>query len=214
MKYKYFDDNNDDDIDDDKPFPDDVSIKQESDTEFDDAETIWHASPQRESDNKINKKEYKEPQLETADKIQKQVTIEKDSFMKTESEINKVYLEAFKEAELKRIQGVFEEVKEEKDIKDFFIYNNNIFDSDEISENDRKFIMDLIDRTSFMADTQRFVEDTKAKMEIVELAVKQEIEKKSRNQLMWTKKWRFKKWEKLNKKSENKEQVFRVTWKT
>ena len=40
MKYKYFDDNNDDDIDDDKPFPDDVSIKQESDTEFDDAETI------------------------------------------------------------------------------------------------------------------------------------------------------------------------------
>ena len=62
--------------------------------------------------------------------------------------------------------------------------------------------MDLIDRTSFMADTQRFVEDTKAKMEIVELAVKQEIEKKSRNQLMWTKKWRFKKWEKLNEKSE------------
>ena len=40
MKYEYFDDNNDDDIDDDKPFPDDVSIKQESDTEFDDAETI------------------------------------------------------------------------------------------------------------------------------------------------------------------------------
>ena len=104
--------------------------------------------------------------------------------MKTESEINKVYLEAFKEAELKRIQGVFEEVKEEEDIKDFFIYNNNIFDSDEISENDRKFIMDLIDRTSFMADTQRFVEDTKAKMEIVEPAVKHEIEKKSRNQLM------------------------------
>ena len=74
--------------------------------------------------------------------------------------------------------------------------------------------MDLIDRTSFMTDTQRFVEDTKAKMEIVEPAVKHEIEKKSRNQLMWTKKWRFKKWEKLNKKSENKEQVFRVTWKT
>ena len=104
--------------------------------------------------------------------------------MKIESEINKVYLEAFKEAELKRIQGVFEEVKEEEDIKDFFIYNNDIFDSDEISENDRKFIMNLIDRTSFMADTQRFVEDTKAKMEIVEPAVKQEIEKKSRNQLM------------------------------
>ena len=48
--------------------------------------------------------------------------------------------------------------------------------------------MDLIDRTCFIADTKRFLEDTDAKMEIVEPAVKQEIEKKSRNQLMRTKK--------------------------
>ena len=33
MKYEYFDDDNDDDNDDDKPFPDDISIKQESDIE-------------------------------------------------------------------------------------------------------------------------------------------------------------------------------------
>ena len=50
--------------------------------------------------------------------------------------------------------------------------------------------MDLIDRTSFIAVSaiKRFVEDMVAKMEIVKPAVKQEIEKKSRNQLMWTKK--------------------------
>ena len=51
--------------------------------------------------------------------------------------------------------------------------------------------MDLIDRTCFIADTKRFVEDTDAKMEIVEPAVKQEIEKKSRNQLMRTKKMKI-----------------------
>ena len=64
MKYEYFDDNNSDDNDDDKPFPNDVFTKQESDTEFDHAEAIHYASPQRESDNEIDKKEYKEPQRE------------------------------------------------------------------------------------------------------------------------------------------------------
>ena len=38
--------------------------------------------------------------------------------------------------------------------------------------------MDLIGTTSFTAGTKRVVEDTEAKMEIVEPAVKQEIKKK------------------------------------
>ena len=38
--------------------------------------------------------------------------------------------------------------------------------------------MDLIDTTSFTAGMKRFVEDTEAKMEIVEPAAKQEIKKK------------------------------------
>ena len=67
---------------------------------------------------------------------------------------------------------------EEENIKDYFIDDNDIFDSDEISESNRKFILDLIDRTSFIADMKRFVEDTEAKMKIVESAIKPEIEKK------------------------------------
>ena len=126
MKHEYFDDNNNDDNDDCNLFHDDVSIKQESDTEFDDAETFHDASPQRESDNETDEKEYKEPQLETADEIEKQATIDKDSFMKTKLEINKVDLEASKEAELKKTQEVFYEIKEEEDIKDF-LYTIIIF---------------------------------------------------------------------------------------
>ena len=56
MKYEYFDDGNDDDSDDDKPFPDYVLIKQESDTKFDDAETICCASPQRQNGNETEEK--------------------------------------------------------------------------------------------------------------------------------------------------------------
>ena len=43
--------------------------------------------------------------------------------------------------------------------------------------------MDLIDRNSFIADTKRFVEDTEAKMEIVEPVVEQEIEKKEQESI-------------------------------
>ena len=65
-----------------------------------------------------------------------------------------------------------------KDIENFFIDNNDIFDHDGIPENDRKFNMDLIDRTSSIADTKKFIEDTgAAKMEIVYPTVKQKMEK-------------------------------------
>ena len=42
--------------------------------------------------------------------------------------------------------------------------------------------MDLIDRANFIADTKKFIEDTEvAKMEIVHLTVKQEMEKKEQD---------------------------------
>ena len=42
--------------------------------------------------------------------------------------------------------------------------------------------MDLINRANFIADTKTFIEDTKvAKMEIVHLTVKQEMEKKEQD---------------------------------
>ena len=69
-----------------------------------------------------------------------------------------------------------------KDIENFFIDDNDVFDHDEISESNRKFIMDLIDRTNFIADTKKFIEDTEAaKMKIVHPTIKQEMEKKEQN---------------------------------
>ena len=67
-----------------------------------------------------------------------------------------------------------------KDIENFFKDDNDISDHDEISESDRKFITDFIDRTNFIADTKNFIEDMKtAKMEIVDPTIKQEMEKDS-----------------------------------
>ena len=69
-----------------------------------------------------------------------------------------------------------------KDIEKFLIDNNDIFDDDEISESDQKFIMDLIDRTNFIADKKKFIEDTEvAKMEIADLTIKQEMEKEEQD---------------------------------
>ena len=75
-----------------------------------------------------------------------------------------------------------------KDIENFFIDNSDIFDHDEIPESDRRFIMDLIDSTNFIADTKKSIEDTDAaKIKIVDPTVKQKKEKKSRIQLTRTK---------------------------
>ena len=89
------------------------------------------------------------------------------------------------------IQDVFDKVKQEeplKDIENFFINANDIFDNDEISESDKRFIMDLIDRTTFIADTKKFVEDTEAAiMEIVVQPSKKKLKKGSKFRLIMTK---------------------------
>ena len=75
--------------------------------------------------------------------------------LKSELQQNKVDLKLSKEAEIKKMQDVFDEVKQEeqlKDIESFFIGDNDIFNNDEISEADRGFIMDLIGRTTFIAN--------------------------------------------------------------
>ena len=85
------------------------------------------------------------------------------------------------------MQGIFDEVKQEEllsDIENFFIDDNDIFNSDKISEADRGFIMDLIDRTTFIADTKKFVEDKEAaEMEIVDQPTKQKMGKKEQNKI-------------------------------
>ena len=64
-----------------------------------------------------------------------------------------------------------------KDIQNFFIDDNDIFDHDEISESDRQSIMDFIDQTNFIVNTKKFIEDMEAaKMEIVDPTIKQKME--------------------------------------
>ena len=84
------------------------------------------------------------------------------------------------------MQDVFDEVKQKeplRDIEKFFIDDNDIFDSNEISEADRQFIMNLFDRTIFIADAKKFVKDKEAaEMEIVDQPTKQKMEKKEQNE--------------------------------
>ena len=94
-------------------------LKQESDTEMDDAETIPYASPKREDniddretiiyaslrmeiEDEIDEKIYKEPKLETAAEIEIQAEVDRNIFLKSELEQSNVDLKLSKEAEIKR----------------------------------------------------------------------------------------------------------------
>ena len=121
---------------------------------------------------------YKVPKPATVVDIEKQDQTDKEKIIRTELEINKVDIEASKDAEIKKIQDVFDEVKQDEPIETFFIDDNDLFDYVEISEDNRRFIMDIIDRTTFIADAKKFVQDTKVEqMETVDSAVKRKMEK-------------------------------------
>ena len=71
---------------------------------------------------------------------------------------------------IKKVQDIFDEIKEEEPInaENFLIDHNDILDSEEISNADRKIITDFINRTNFTANPKRFVEEPNApKMEMV-----------------------------------------------
>ena len=61
-------------------------------------------------------------------------------------EQHKVDLQFSRECDIKKIQDVFDEVKEEEPLnfENFFIGDNDIFDSEEISNADMEFIIVLI----------------------------------------------------------------------
>ena len=82
-----------------------------------------------------------------------------------------------------------DEVKEEEplNVENLFIDDNYIFDSEEISNADREFIIDLINRTNFIADTKKFIEEQNAsKIEIVHPKEKK-LRRKRKCRLMVTK---------------------------
>ena len=146
-----------------------ASSKREN--EIDDRKTIAYASPERESENEIDEKIYKEPKLETEAEIEKQTAKREKKFMKSELEQDKVDSQVSRESGIKKVQDVFDEVKEEEEslnVENFFIDDNDIFDSEEISNTDRELVTDLINRINFIADAKKFIEESNAsKMEIV-----------------------------------------------
>lgn len=103
--------------------------------------------------------------------------IDKVNIIRTELEINKANIEASKDAELRRFKTFLTRLNKASQNKLFFIEDNDLFDQNEISEDDRGFIMDIIDGTIFIADTKWFVQETEpAEMET---AVKRKLEKQS-----------------------------------
>ena len=70
------------------------------------------------SEDEIDEKIYKKPNLETAVEIEKQAIIDEEKFIKTELVTNRVDLKVSQEAEIKKIQDIFDEVKEEEPLKD------------------------------------------------------------------------------------------------
>ena len=176
-KYDFFDDDDDDkiakeEIDEKKPyfdqpcFPIDVVIDQERDGEIedtDDRKTILYVSPRRESNNEFDEKIHKTSKTKTAVDIEKQVQIDKEKDIRTKLEINKVDIEASKDAEIKKIQDVCETRRANWNFfywRQWFIWSGWDF-----WIHSRRFIMDIIDRTTFIADAKRFVQDT----EVVEM---------------------------------------------
>ena len=65
---------------------------------------------------------------------------------------------------------MIDEIKEGEEIKpdveDIFIDENNLFDFDDISTEDKKFILDLVDWTNFNDHENLFFEGEDAPMEV------------------------------------------------
>ena len=100
-------------------------------------------------------------------------------------EQDKIDIQVSRESDIKKVQDVFDEVKEEEE--NFFIDDNDIFDSEEISNAYREFIIDFINRTNFIADAKKFVEESNAsKMKVIHPEEKK-LRRKSKCRLTMTK---------------------------
>ena len=85
---------------------------------------------------KLTKKKIcQEPKLETVVETEKQTAEREKRIIKSELEQDKVNIQVSREPDMKKVQDIFDEVKEEEplNVEIFFIDNNDIFDSEEIS---------------------------------------------------------------------------------
>ena len=90
-----------------------------------------------------------------------------------EQKINQVDYEATKDKEIKNIVETIDDVVQgeeplKQDTEELFTYDNDdFFNYDEITPEDKKVIMDIIDPSIFNSDKQFFSDDEDATIEIV-----------------------------------------------
>ena len=62
-------------------------------------------------------------------------------------------MQVSRESDIKKVQDIFDEVKKEEPLNVEIVFtDHNIFNSENISNVDREFIIDLINRTNFIVD--------------------------------------------------------------
>ena len=77
---------------------------------------------------------------------------------------------------LRRFKTLLTRSNKTSQLKLFFIDGNDSFDQDEISEDNRRLIMDIIHRSTFIAGAKMFVQDTKvAELETGDSVVKRKM---------------------------------------
>ena len=104
-------------------------------------------------------------------------------------EQDKVDIQVSRESDIKNVQDVFDVVKEEEPLndEDFLIDDNDFFDSEEISNTDKEFITDFINRTNFNAYAKKFVEDQMSQKWKLFILKKKKLRRKNKCRLTMTK---------------------------
>ena len=110
---------------------------------------------------------YKEFEPKIAEEIESEVAEENGDCVNAGLEENIIEIKATCQKEEKELGDLYDEIVQGKkpldpEIEELFIDNNKIFESDDISEDDKKFILDSVDRTDFSFNTKIFDQDDDA----------------------------------------------------
>ena len=73
---------------------------------------------------------------------------------------------------------VFDEIPINDDIEGIFIDESNVFDHDDITDNDKKFIIDLIGRTDFTFDAKIYNDSDDVKWKLLRMRLRKRLTKK------------------------------------
>ena len=108
--------------------------------------------------------DYEEHVLKTAEGIEAETQQVNKDFLDAMVGFNKVELDASRDKEEKQVIDLVDGIKEneapiEQDIEDLFIDDNDLFENDDIIQDHKKFIRELIDRADFASSTKIYDND-------------------------------------------------------